>query len=154
MPSSTKIEFRHRRIRELEDITDFVGILFPGNRNQQHAAARILLFLKTYAGPVRSLRSLEQQHGISRRTIERTRAKLARVGLIEHLGPLSKRANGQPGWRLSGRMSAALRLVAHKIEAWRSDARPERREKDELLVGMMLYSSRLAWWVCLHFSVA
>jgi len=134
---ATKIEFRHRRIRELEDITDFVGIIFPGNTNQQHAAARVLLFLKSPAGPVRSLRSLEQQYSISRRTMERTRAKLAHVGLIEHLGPLSKRANGQPGWRLSSRMSAAMRLLAEKVEKWREDARPERREKDDKLVGML-----------------
>lgn len=69
MSGSTKIEFRHRRIRELEDLTDFVGVLFPGNRNQQHAAARIRLVLKSSEEPVRSLRPLEQQHGISWRVL-------------------------------------------------------------------------------------
>ena len=137
VPESAKIEFRHRRIRELEDITDLVAMIFPGNRNQQHAAARILLFLKAAGPPVRSLGSFEARHNISRRTLERTRAKLAAVGLIEYLSPLSKRANGQPGWRLSRRMSAALRLLGDKIEAWRDDKRPERAEKDERLVGML-----------------
>ena len=137
MSESTKIEFRHRRVRELDDITDLVGMIFPGNRNQQHAAARILLTLRAAAESVPSLRVLEEQHGISRRTLERTRAKLARVGLIERVSPLSKRANGRPGWRLSGRMSAALRVLADKIEAWRTDARPERQEKDERLAGFV-----------------
>ncbi|MFH1108438.1 MAG: hypothetical protein V1790_04465 [Planctomycetota bacterium] len=137
MSLSTKIEFRHRRVREIEDITDIVAMIFPGNTNQQHAAARILLSLKTSAGPVRSLRPLEQQHNITRRTLERTRAKLAHVGLIECVSSLSKRSNGEPGWRLSGRMSAALRLLADKIDAWKSDTRPERIEKDERLVGML-----------------
>jgi len=90
-----------------------------------------------YDKPVRPLYRLEQQHGISRRTLERTRAKLARVGLIEYVSPLSKRSNGQEGWRLSSRMSGALRLLADKIEAWREDRRPERGEKDERLVGVV-----------------
>jgi len=137
MSGPTKIDFRHRRVREIEDITDVVAMIFPGNTNQQHAAARILLTLKAVAETVASLRVLEEQHGISRRTLERTRAKLARVGLIECVSPLSKRANGRPGWRLSGRMSAALRVLADKIEAWRDDKRRERAEKDERLVGML-----------------
>ena len=137
MSASTKIDFRHRRVREIEDITDIVAMILPGNTNQQHAAARVLLTLKATAEAVPSLRVLEEQYGISRRTLERTRAKLARVGLIECVSPLSKRANGQHGWRLSGRMSAALRLLAEKIEGWRDDKRPERQEKDERLVGML-----------------
>ena len=137
MSGSTKIVFRHRRVRELEDITDLVGIIFPGNSNQQHAGARILLALKAAEETVPSLRVLERQFRISRRTLERTRAKLAVVGLIEYVSPLSKRSNGHSGWRLSGRMSAAMRLLAEKFEAWRNDARPERREKDERLVGML-----------------
>ena len=137
MSVSTKIDFRHRRVRELEDITDFISIIFPGNANQQHAAARVLLLLKSSEEPVRSLRSLEQQHNISRRTLERTRAKLAHVGLIEHIGPLSKRSNGHPGWRLSGRMSGAMRFLAEKIDTWKADTRPDRMEKDERLVGLL-----------------
>ena len=35
------------------DITDLVEMLFPGNRNQQHAAARILLILKAMSEPIR-----------------------------------------------------------------------------------------------------
>jgi len=137
MTESAKIDFRHRRIRELDDITDLVAMIFPGNRNQQHTAARVLLTLKAAAESVPSLKVLEEQYGISHRTIERTRAKLARVGLIEHIGPLSKRANGSPGWRLSGRMSAALRLLADKIDVWKSDTRRERRAKDERLMGAL-----------------
>jgi len=137
MSGPTKIDFRHRRVREIEDITDIVAMVFPGNTNQQHAAARILLALKAADMPLASFRILELQHSLSRRTLERTRAKLAVVGLIEYVSPLSKRANGQSGWRFSGRMSAALRLLADKIEAWRTDARPERQEKDERLVGIL-----------------
>ena len=74
MSESTKIEFRYRRVSQLDDITDLVAMLLPGNRNQQHAAARILLTLKQRDGIMPSLGFLQRDHGISRRTLERTRA--------------------------------------------------------------------------------
>ena len=137
MKESTKIEFRHRRVSEIEDITDLVEMSFPGNRNQQHAAARILLALKASSEPMPSMGHLERDYSISRRTLQRTRAKLARLGLIEHVSFLNARYGGQHGWKLSGRMSTALRLLADRIDDWRRDKRPERREKDERLVGVL-----------------
>ena len=134
---TTKIDFRYRRMTEIGDITDLVGILFPGNRNQQHAAARILLWLKAAKGPVLTLARLERQHSISRRTLQRTRAKLARLGLIEYASPLNSRHGGQVGWVLSSRVSTALRQLADRIDDWRRDTRPERREKDERLVAVL-----------------
>ena len=118
-------------------MVDLVEMLFPGNRNQQHAAARILLALKAARGPVSSLHELECTHGISRRTLERARAKLARVGLIERVTWMNSRYGGQEGWKLSGRMSAGLRQLAGKIEQWRSDCDNERRKKEELLVQLL-----------------
>ena len=137
MTESTKIEFRYRRISQIDDITDLVAILFPGNRNQQHAAARILLALRHSGDILPALGSLEREHGISRRTLERSRAKLARLGFIEHVTWMSCRYGGRQGWRLSGRMSVALRRLADKIDGWRTDRRPERRLKDEQLTELL-----------------
>ncbi|MBL7223550.1 MAG: hypothetical protein ISS72_06845 [Candidatus Brocadiae bacterium] len=137
MTVPTKIDFRYRRVSQFEDITDLVETLFPGNRNQQHAAARILLALKMSREPVASLSHLEQKHGISRRTMQRTRAKLTRLGLIEHVTWMNSRYGGQQGWRLSSRMSSALRRLADWVDEWRKDARPGRMEKDALLVGVL-----------------
>ena len=136
MTESTKIEFRHRRVRELHDMTDIVEILFPGNRNQQRAAACTLHELKWAQRIVPNLRYVEGQHRISRRTLQRTRAKLARLGLIEHVSSLNARYGGQQGWRLSGRLSAALRLLADAADEWRQDTTPELREKEQRLIGM------------------
>jgi hypothetical protein len=130
-------DFRHRRIGQIGDATDLVEMLFPGNRNQQHAAARILLALKGAEALVPSLSFLQQECGISRRSLERARAKLARLGLIERLTWMNARYGGQEGWRLSSRMSAALRLLAHKIDEWRRDERPERERKDLQLVELL-----------------
>ncbi len=137
MTESTKITFVARRVGDVDDVTDLVGILFPGNANQQHAAARILLMLKTTDAPVASFGDLERQYGISRRTLQRTRARLARLGLIEYASALSSRYGGRQGWRLSSRMSTALRQLADRIDRWRADRRPERMEKDQGLAGLL-----------------
>jgi hypothetical protein len=133
----TKIAFQHRRIRQLDDVTDLVEVLFPGNRNQQHAAARILLFLRQEDLPQRTLADLERRHAISRRTLQRTRAKLARLGLIEHASGLCSRHGGQEGWMLSGRMSTALRHLADRIDQWRGEDRPDKQEKERILAGVL-----------------
>ena len=138
MTEPTKIDFHHRRIQRLDDITDLVEILFPGNRNQQHAAARILLALKSSSAElIPSLTFLEKQHNISRRTLQRTRAKLSRLGLIERITWTNSRYGGQEGWKLSSRFGTALRRLAETCDAWRKDTDSERVRKDEMLVGLL-----------------
>ena len=137
MTEPTKIDFRHRRISQLNDITDLVAMLFPGNSNQQHAAARVLMELKSANGLVPNLSHLEQQHGVSRRTLQRARAKLARLGLIECVSWMNSRYGGQEGWKLSSRMTTALRQLADKIDDWQKDRSSTRLEKDEALVAML-----------------
>ena len=137
MTEYTKISFQHRRAREIGDLTDLVEVLFPGNRNQQHAAARMLLALRAADAPVKDLAQLEDRYGISRRTLQRARAKLARLGLIEHVSGLNTRYLGQHGWRLSGRMSTGLRQLADRIDAWRHEHRRDAIAKEEVLVGLL-----------------
>ena len=137
MTEATKIDFRHRRVAQLADVADLVEVMFPGNRNQQHAAARILLALKMADGPMASLGTVERRYGMSRRTLQRTRAKLHRLGIIEHVSWMNSRYGGQHGWRLSAKMSTALRQLAGKVDDWRLDKRPERAEKDEMLAGLL-----------------
>jgi len=137
MTESTKINFAHGHIRHLDDITDLLAILFPGNRNQQHAAGRILLTLKQAGDIVNSLSFLEQKYNISRRTLQRTRAKLARLGLIEHVSWMNSRYGGRHGWKLSGRMSTALRKLADIIDQWRGDTRVGKCHKEAALIDLL-----------------
>lgn len=137
MTESSKIDFRYRKVQRIDDVTDLVTILFPGNRNQQHAAARMLMALRCAGEIRRSFRELQNEYGISRRTLERTRAKLSRLGLIEHVTWMNSRYGGQDGWILSGRMSTALRQLADNIDSWRKDRGPERKRKEELLVKLL-----------------
>ena len=137
MTESTKIDFRHRHIAQIADITDIVEILFPGNRNQQHAAARILLELKQAHHIVPNLSHLEKLHNISRRTLQRTRAKLSRLGLIEHITWMNSRYGGQQGWKLSSRFSTALRRLAQEVEDWRTECGAGRCEKERALADLL-----------------
>ena len=112
-------------------------MLFPGNRNQQHAAARILFELKWAEAMVPNMAYMESKHDISRRVLQRTRAKLARLGLIEHISNLNSRYGGQSGWKLSGRFSSALRMLAEKCDSWRNDKQKSKLQKEKMLVDIL-----------------
>jgi hypothetical protein len=133
MPEPTKIDFHHRRISRLSDFTDLVEMLFPGNRNQQHAAACIFLELKRADGIVPSLTYIEAKYTVSRRILQRARAKLSRLGLIEHVSYLNSRYGGQHGWRLSRCFERALVRLA-KLCAQFKSARSGTQEKDQILI--------------------
>lgn len=137
MAEGTKIEFRHRRIQGVEDVTDLVEILFPGNRNQQHAAARILIELRGRDDLLPDMAFLEAKFDISRRTLQRARAKLNRLGLIERIGFLNLRHHGQTGWRLSKRFSSSMRRLAGKWESWSDSYDLRREQKDVVLAGLL-----------------
>ena len=92
--------------------------------------------LKSAKEPL-AVAGLEERYGITRRTLQRTRAKLARLGLIEHVTWMNSRFGGRTGWRLSSRMSSGLRQLADRIDRWRGDIRYERRRQDERLVELL-----------------
>jgi len=108
MVEPTKIDFRHRRISQISDFTELIEVVFPGNCNQQHAAACIFFELKWAKHMMPNLAHIEKRYDISRRILQRARAKLSRLGLIEHVSYLNSRYGGQHGWRLSTRFERAL----------------------------------------------
>ena len=131
MSKHTKISFNHRK--EISDYSDLVEMLFPGNRNQQHAAACILFELKWTDLLMLNMAKLEAQYDISRRILQRTRAKLSKLGLIEHVSYLNSRYDGQHGWKLSTRFERALNQLAQKCASLR-DTKTSSKEKDSMLV--------------------
>ena len=133
MKEPTKIDFHHRRISQVSDFTELMEILIPGNRNQQHAASCIIFELKWGHSIVPNLKSIEDRHGVSRRILQRTRAKLARLGLIEHVSYLNSRYGGQDGWKLSSRFESALGRLAQICCTLRGTKRST-KEKDRVLL--------------------
>jgi hypothetical protein len=132
MPEHTKISFNHRK--DISDYSDLVEVLFPGNRNQQHSAACIIFELKWTNCMVPNLAHLETKYSISRRILQRTRAKLSKLGLIEHVSYLNSRYGGQHGWKLSTRFEGALKKLAEKCAGFRG-TKTSSKEKDLMLVG-------------------
>ena len=135
MIESTKINFPHRRIRQLDDIGELAEICFPGNRNQQYAATCLFFELKWAKSLVPNLAYLESRYQISRRILQRTRAKMARLGLIEHISYLNSRYGGQSGWKLSSRFEGTLRQLATKCARFR-DSKTGSKEKERMLVDL------------------
>ncbi len=133
MSESIKISLRYSRIRQLTDFSELIEILFPGNRNQQHAAACIFFELKWTSGLVPNMAHFEAKHKISRRILQRTRAKLSRLGMIEKISWMNSRYGGQHGWKLSTRFENALRQLAEKCTGFR-DTKTTSKEKDLMLV--------------------
>ncbi len=133
MREPTKIDFHHRRISQISDFTELIEMLFPSNRNQQHAAACMFFELKWARHIVPNLAHIEKRHDISRRILQRTRAKLSRLGLIEHVSYLNSRYGGQHGWRLSTRFERSLNLLGSKCADCRNTAASS-KEKEVLLL--------------------
>ena len=136
MPESTKIDLKFRHISQISDFTELIEILFPGNRNQQHAAGCIFLELKWSQHIVPNLSYLEVKYNISRRILQRSRAKLSRLGLIEHVSCFNSRYGGQQGWKLSSRFERSLNQLAQKCSSFR-DTRESSKEKEKMLLAFM-----------------
>jgi hypothetical protein len=136
MAAPTKIDFHHRRINQISDFTELIEMLFPSNRNQQHAAACIFFELKWANFIVPNLAYIENKYCVTHRILQRARAKLTRLGLIEHVSYLNSRYGGQHGWKLSSRLEMALRQLAEKCAGFKNKGTSS-KEKDLMLVELM-----------------
>lgn len=111
-------------------------MLFPGNHNQQHAAACIFFELKWANGIVPKLAYIESKYNVTRRILQRARAKLTRLGLIEHVSYLNSRYGGQNGWKLSSRFGTALKQLADKCLILREKSTSS-EEKGKMLLQLV-----------------
>ena len=136
MSEPTKIDFHHRRISQISDFTELIEMLFSDNRNQQHAAACIFFELKWINSIVPNLAYIETKYSVTRRILQRARAKLTRIGIIEHVSYLNSRYGGQHGWKMSSRFETALKQLVGKYSMLRVKTAGS-KEKDLMLVELM-----------------
>lgn len=130
--SSTKIEFNANRIARMSDTSDLAEVLFPGNRNQQHGFMAIWFSLKwADRGLVPNFDGVAREHDITPRTLERVRAKLRRLGLIDHVSRFSAKHGYREGWVLSTRFERTLGQLAGHCANLASKGRST-ADKDEL----------------------
>lgn len=127
--TSTKIELNVGRISRIQDLADLAEMLFPGNRNQQHAFLVIWSTIKwSRDGLVPDL-SRAIGEAVSRRTYERVRAKMRRLGLIDHVSRFGTRHGYREGWVLSSRCERGLSVLAQRLTVMRDrDAGSQAKE--------------------------
>ena len=132
--TATRIDLSFNRIARLQDAGDLAELLFPGNRNQQHCFLAIWFSLKwAPRGLVPNLHDVAQRHGISRRTLERVRAKMRRLGLIDHVSRFDKTYGYREGWTRSRRFERSLRALADRANEL-GTAHPGTQDKDRMLL--------------------
>lgn len=90
MPS-TKIDVNHNTIGRVGDLDEFARVLFPGNKNHQKVFLAVFVELK-YAegGMLPKLDSICEDYGVSVRVLEIVRAKMRRMGLIDHVSRFNR----------------------------------------------------------------
>jgi len=133
--ASTKIDLNHNKVARIQDIDELAGILFPGNRNHQKCFLALWVELKW--APDQFLPTLEpvaDKYGISHRSLETVRAKMRRLGLIDHVSRFGQKHGYREGWVFSNKFVHALEKLASLAVKFREcrNAMQERKDRDLL----------------------
>lgn len=133
--ASTKIELNHSRIARVQDLDELAGVLFPGNRHHQRIFLAVFVELKWAEGQfLEALEPVADKYGISRRSLETVRAKMRRLGLIDHVSRFGQKHGYREGWVFSNRFVHALEKFASLAVKFREcrNAMQERKDRDLL----------------------
>lgn len=117
----------------MEGLDEVAGALFPGNKVHQRVFLAIFVEIKWAPEQfVPALEPIAGKHGISPRTLETVRAKMRRLGIIDHVCQFNKARGYREGWVLSSRFRASLECFGKTYERLREckDANQERKERD------------------------
>jgi hypothetical protein len=120
-------------ISRLESIDDMASMLFPKNKNHQKIFVAIFVELKwSKEGFLPSLNYLPDKYGFSRRVLETVRAKMRRLGLIDHVSRFNKRYGYREGYVLSTRFTSSLKYLADLSERIKEkkSSQMEKRERE------------------------
>ncbi len=131
MLASTKIDLNHNKVARIQDIDELAGILFPGNRNHQKCFLALWVELKW--APDQFLPTLEpvaDKYGISHRSLETVRAKMRRLGLIDHVSRFGQKHGYREGWVFSNKFSQALQSLAFLTKSLMERKNPQQEAKD------------------------
>ena len=117
---STKVDLNHDKVRRASDLDELAALLFPSNKNHQKTFLAIFVELKWAQDqflPV--LEPIAAKQNISRRTLETVRAKMRRLGLIDHVSRFNKKHGYREGWVFSERFCHSLHILAETISQHR-----------------------------------
>ena len=131
MTPSTKIDFNHNRIARMDGLDELAKIFFPGNRTHQRVFLAVFVEIKWASDqflPI--LEPIADKNGISHRTLETVRAKMRRMGLIDHVSRFNRRHGYREGWVLSRRFEKSLARLAESLTKARDCRKPGQEKKD------------------------
>ncbi len=95
----SKIDLSFNKIARVRDLDEFAEVLFPRNSSHQTMFVAIFVELKYAEGSfLPNLEPVCERYGFSKRRLETVRAKMRRMGLIDHVSRLSKRYGYREGW--------------------------------------------------------
>lgn len=134
--ASTKIDMGHNKIARAQDLDEVAAILFPNNRNHQKTFLAIFIELKWSENQfLPTLEPIRDNHGVSRRTLETVRAKMRRLGLIDHVSRFNKKHGYREGWVFSGRFQKSLERLAGLVEKTRESKGGVQEQKDRAMTN-------------------
>jgi len=133
MKGGTKIEFGFNKISRVESLDEFAELLFPNNRDHQKLFLAIFVELKYADGQfLKSLDWAADKHGCSRRVLEIVRAKMRRLGLIDHVSRFGQRRGYREGWVFSSRFAKSAMALSGLPDRFRKirGAKQEAKDRD------------------------
>lgn len=132
MPS-TKIEVNHNKIARVTDLDELAAILHPRNKAHQKVFLAVFIELKWAEDQfLPALDPIADKYGLSRRVLETVRAKMRRLGLIDHVSRFNRQYGYREGWILSNKFPNTLRHLAdltHSLQQQKSTGQ-ERKDRD------------------------
>ena len=132
---STKIDVNHNKLARIQDLDELARVLFPGNRTHERIFLAVFVELKWADGQfLPALEPVADKHGLSRRSLETVRAKMRRMGLIDHVSRFNRRHGYREGWVFSNKFANALDQLAGLAVMLREcrNTTQERKERDLL----------------------
>ncbi len=133
MKGGTKIEFGFNKISRIQSLDEFAELLFPGNMNHQKLFLAVFVELKYADGQyLKSLEQVAEKYCCSRRVLEIVRAKMRRLGLIDHVSRFSSKYGYREGWVFSSRFAKSAMVLSELPDRFREtrDAKQEARDRD------------------------
>ena len=117
----------------MRDLAELAEVLFPGNKTHQRVFLAVVVELKYADGQfLVSLSWIAEKYGVSCRVLELVRAKMRRLGLIDHVSRFNQRHGYREGWVFSNRFQRSLLRLGESWEGFCAvnDARQEGKDRD------------------------
>ena len=127
----TKVDLGFNKIQRAQGLDEFAILLFPGNRTHQRVFLAIYVELKWADDQfLPSLGPVTDKYGLSRRVLETVRAKMRRLGIIDHVSRFNKKHGYREGWVFSKRFGRSLEHLRELADRSRERQASSQRQKD------------------------